>query len=212
MECRHVLYTDVTGNAILMKRPLTIGLICIVGLIVILGTIWFNTQPVWPVDREISISKLKDLPETNRRVVELTAAKGRDIAPTYESVVCTEFVIKVIDGVKPLTKAEKNDIRIITNSKLDSLIDADSPIIKGVQTALLRNGKGTEITESRNVLPGDFVQFWNVFQGKAYGHCGIVLDIEPNKTLTLYSSHPFTRGFGTQEYLWPENIYFVRLK
>lgn len=212
MVCRHALYASVTGNAILMKRLLTIGLICIVGLIVILGTIWFNTQPVWPVDREIEISKLKDLPVTNRKVIEFTATKGVDLAPTYESAVCTEFVIKVIDGVKPLTKAEKNDIRIITKSKLDSLIDADSPIIKGVQTALVRNGKGTEITESNDVLPGDFVQFWNVFQGRAYGHCGIVLDIEPNKTLTLYSSHPFTGGYGTQEYLWPEKIYFVRLK
>jgi len=195
-----------------MKRLLTIGLIGVVGLIVILGTIWFNTQPAWPVHREIEVSKLNDLPVTNREVIEFTAAKGHDLAPTYESAVCTEFVIKVIDGVEPLTKAERNDIRIITNSKLDSLIDADSPIIKGVQTALLRNGKGTEITESKNVLPGDFVQFWNVFQGKAYGHCGIVLDIKPNNTLTLYSSHPVTGGYGIQEYLWPEKIYFVRLK
>jgi hypothetical protein len=182
------------------------------GLVLVLGTIWFNTQPVWPVDREIEIGELKNLPVTNRKVVELTATKGHDLAPTYESAVCTEFVIKVIDGVNPLTETEKNDIRIITNSRLDSLIDADSPIIKGVQTALLRNGKGTEIAETKKVLPGDFVQFWNVFQGKAYGHCGIVLDIEPDKTLTLYSSHPFTGGYGAQEYLWPEKVYFVRLK
>ena len=79
-------------------------------------------------------------------------------------------------------------------------------------TALLRNNKGIEIKDSSEVLPGDFVQFWKVFQGRAYGHCGIVLGIEPNKTLTLYSSHPFTGGYGTQEYLWPEKTYFVRLK
>jgi hypothetical protein len=121
-------------------------------------------------------------------------------------------VIKVIDKVKPLTRTEKNDIRIITDSQLDSLVEADSPIIKGVQTALLRNNKGIEVKDNSEVLPGDFVQFWKVFQGRAYGHCGIVLDIEPNKTLTLYSSHPFTGGYGTQEYLWPEKTYFVRLK
>jgi hypothetical protein len=195
-----------------MKRLLTIGLIGVVGLIVVLLAIWFNTQPVWPVDRKIATNKLGDLPVTNRKVVEFIQAEGQDLAPTYESVVCTEFVIKVIDKVKPLTKTEKNDIRIITDSQLDSLVEADSPIIKGVQTALLRSNKGIEIKESREVLPGDFVQFWKVFQGKAYGHCGIVLDIEPDKTLTLYSSHPFTGGYGTQEYLWPEKIYFVRLK
>jgi hypothetical protein len=195
-----------------MKRLLTISLIGVVGFFVVLGTIWFNTQPVWPVDREIETNKLEALPVTNREVVEFIQAEGQDLAPTYESVVCTEFVIKVIDQVKPLTKTEKNDIRIITDSQLDSLVEADSPIIKGVQTALLRNNKGIEIKESSEVLPGDFVQFWKVFQGRAYGHCGIVLDIEPNKTLTLYSSHPFTGGYGTQEYLWPEKTYFVRLK
>lgn len=195
-----------------MKRLLTISLIGIVGLIVVLGTIWFNTQPVWPVDRKIEASKLEGLPETNREVVEFIQAEGQDLAATYESVVCTEFVIKVIDKVTPLTGIEKNDIRIITDFQLDSLIEADSPIIKGVLTALLRNNKGIEIKKSSEVLPGDFVQFWKVFQGRAYGHCGIVLDIEPNKTFTLYSSHPFTGGYGTQEYLWPEKTYFVRLK
>jgi hypothetical protein len=69
-----------------------------------------------------------------------------------------------------------------------------------------------EIKESTDALPGDFVQFWNVFKGQAYGHCGIVLDIQPNKTITLYSSHPLTGGYGKQAYLWPDKIYFVRLK
>lgn len=194
-----------------MKRLLT-SLIGVAGLIVVLVTIWFNTQPVWPVDRRIEADKLEGLPVTNREVVEFIQAEGKNLAPAYESVVCTEFVIKVIDKVKPLTKIEKNDVRIITDSQLDSLVEADSPIIKGVQTALLRSNKGIEIKEIGEVLPGDFVQFWKVFQGRAYGHCGIVLDIEPNKTLTLYSSHPFTGGYGTQEYLWPEKAYFVRLK
>jgi len=55
-----------------MKRLLTIGLIGVVGLIVTLGTIWFNTQPVWPVDREIEISKLESLPLPNKKIVEFT--------------------------------------------------------------------------------------------------------------------------------------------
>lgn len=205
-------HTAVSKSTILMKRLLTISTIGVVGLIAVLGTIWFNTQPVWPVDRKIETDRIEGLPVTNRKVIEFIQAEGQDLAPTYESVVCTEFVIKVINKVKPLTKKEKNEIRIITDSQLDSLVEADSPIIKGVQTALLKSKKGLEIKEGKEVLPGDFVQFWKVFQGRAYGHCGIVLDIEPNKTLTLYSSHPFSGGYGTQAYLWPEKIYFVRLK
>jgi hypothetical protein len=187
-----------------MKRLLTISLIGVVGLIVVLVTIWFNTQPVWPVDRKIETYKLESLPVTNREVIELIQAEGRDLAPTYESVVCTEFVIKVIDKVKPLTKTEKNDIRIITDSQLDSLVDADSPIIKGVQTALLRSNKGIEIKESDEVLPGDFVQFWKVFQGRAYGHCGVVLELEPKKnTYTLFISSIY-------RWLWDASVFVAR--
>jgi hypothetical protein len=195
-----------------MKRGLTIGLIVCLGIVGTLTIFWFNTQPVWPVDKTVEREVLDNLPVKNKEIIEFVEAKGQNLAPTYKGAVCTEFVIKVIDNVKPLTKAEKNDIRIITNSELDSLIEAGSPIIKGVQTALLKGDKGIEIKESADVLPGDFVQFWNVFQGKAYGHCGIVLDIDPNRTLTLYSSHPFTGGYGKQKYLWPEKIYFVRLR
>lgn len=194
-----------------MKKVVVICLIGFVGLVAIM-VIWFNTQPVWPVERVVQHETLRILPAKNKAVVDFIEAKGQELAPTYESAVCTEFVIKVIDHISPLTKGEKNDIRIITNSRLDSLIEVDSPIIKGVQTALLKDNKGTAIYESREVLPGDFVQFWNVFQGNAYGHCGIVLDIEPDKKFTLYSSHPFTGGFGTQEYPWPDKVYFVRLK
>jgi hypothetical protein len=53
-----------------MKRLPTISLIGVIGLIVVLGTIWFNTQPLWPVDRKIEIDKLDGLPETNREVVK----------------------------------------------------------------------------------------------------------------------------------------------
>ena len=200
------------GNAILMKRGIIIGLIVSLTLVVTFGVFWFNTQPVWVVDKKIEKEVLDRLPIKNKKIIEFIEVKGPELAPTYKAAVCTEFVIKVINNLDPLTKTEKNDIRIMTNAELDSLIEAESPIIKGVQTALVKGGKGIEIKESMNVLPGDFVQFWNVFQGKGYGHCGIVLNIDPNKTITLYSSHPFTGGYGKQEYLWPEKIYFVRLK
>jgi hypothetical protein len=195
-----------------MKKIITFFLLGFSIVVVTLSILWFNTQPAWPVHQTVGKEAMKKLPVMNRKVIEFIEAKGPSVAPTYNSAVCTEFVIKVIDSVTPLTKTERNDIRIITDSELDSLIEIDSPIIKGVHTALLRGNKGAEIIENDKVLPGDFVQFWNVFYGKAYGHCGVVLDIVPNETLTLYSSHPFTGGYGTQRYLWPDRIYVVRLK
>lgn len=195
-----------------MNKARIIILIFILGIILIAFVFWFNTQPVWPVSKELSSEELEALPLTNKDVLNFIHQEGPSLAPTYESVVCTEFVIKVIDEFSPLTKIEKNDIRILTDSELDILVEADSPVIKGVQTALIKSKKGLEIKNAESVLPGDFVQFWNVFQGKAHGHCGVVLDIEPDKTLTLYSSHPSTNGYGTQKYLWPEKVYFVRLK
>jgi hypothetical protein len=195
-----------------MKRAIIICLIVISVFVVSIAIFWYNTQPVWIVDKKVKKEVLNNLPTKNKKTIEFIEANGPSLAPSYKVAVCTEFVIKVINKAAPLTKLEKNDIRIITNAALDSLIEAESPIIKGVQTALVKSGKGTEIKESTHVLPGDFVQFWNVFQGEGYGHCGVVLDVNPNKTITLYSSHPFTNGYGKQEYLWPEKIYFVRLK
>ena len=195
-----------------MKRLFLICLVMIVTLAGAGGIFWYNTQPVWVVRTEVDREVLDKLPEKNKQLIELVEAKGWELAPTYRVAVCTEFVIKAINNLDTLSKTEKNDIRIITTDALDSLIDADAPVIKGVQTALLKSGKGTEIKELKDVLPGDLVQFWNVFQGKGYGHCGIVLGINPNKTITLYSSHPITGGYGKQAYLWPEKIYFARLK
>lgn len=195
-----------------MKNGVIISSIIVFTLVGVLAVFWFNTQPIWMVDKDIEKDVLDKLPEKNKKVIEFMESKGMDLAPTYSAAVCTEFVIKVIGAVEPLTSSEKNDVRIITNADLYSLIEAESPIIKGVQTALIKNGKGIEISNLEKVLPGDFVQFWNVFQGKAYGHCGVVLELNPGKTITLYSSHPLTDGYGEQEYLWPEQIYFVRLR
>lgn len=195
-----------------MKFGIIISSVLVVALVAGLGIFWLNTQPIWIADKKIEKDVLNRLPAKNRKVIELIESRGMDLAPTYSEAVCTEFVIKVIGAVEPLTNSEKDDVRIITNVDLDSLIKAESAVIKGVQTALIKGGKGIEIRESEKVLPGDFVQFWNVFQGRAYGHCGVVLEINPNKTITLYSSHPFSGGYGKQEYLWPEKIYFARLK
>lgn len=195
-----------------MKKVLVFGLLIVLTLAGVAAFIWFQTQPVWAVNKKVEPEVLNNLPVTNKKIIQFIEANGPALAPTYQASVCTEFVIDVISNQQYLTTKEKNTIRIITPAALDSLIDADSPVIKGVQTALVQSEKGVAVNEFKDVLPGDFVQFWNVFQGKGYGHCGIVLNIDPGKTITLYSSHPFTEGYGTQKYLWPEKIYFARLK
>jgi hypothetical protein len=174
---------------------------------------WINTQPVW-VSKSKTVDKdlLLKTPEKNVQIVNFIETHGQELAPNYEGAVCTEFVIKVINQFDNLSLNEKNTIRIITSKKLDSLILTDSPVIKGVQTALTKGKKGVEIDKIENVRPGDFVQFWNLYKDKEYGHCGIVLEIKPNESITVYSSHPVTNGYGKQKFLWPDKIYFARLE
>jgi hypothetical protein len=173
---------------------------------------WTNTQPIWVVDEKIDDKFLSKIPNKNRQIIHFIETNGKGLAPSYDKSVCTEFVIKVIDNFGPLTNSEKNNIRIITQSKIGDLIKDNSPIIKGVQTALIQGNKGIEIDKLADVNPGDFVQFWNVYNGKEYGHCGIVMNIRPNESLILYSSHPLTNGYGKQKFLWPDKLFFVRLK
>jgi hypothetical protein len=172
---------------------------------------WLSIQPSHPEVVTYRPVASPSIPEKNQKLLAYIEANGRTVAPDYHEVVCTEFVIKVLDAFEPLTKQEKKDIRIITEDDLTELINADAAIIKGVQTALVKAGKGVVIDDPDKVLPGDLVQFWDTFYGGAWGHCGVVSQIEPNKTLTLHSSHPFTGGYGIQTFNWPEKVFFVRL-
>lgn len=172
---------------------------------------WLNTQPVKIVrDNAIGIDSSLELPGINRQIIEYIETHGGEIAPTYDTAVCTEFIIQVINHFKILTKEEKKLIRIITNEDLPTLIEANSSVVKGVQTAL-HGKKGAMIENTNEVMPGDFVQFWNIYNNAAYGHCGVVLSVEPNKKITVYSSHPLTNGYGKQTFLWPDKVFFVRL-
>jgi hypothetical protein len=172
---------------------------------------WLSIQPSHAEVVTYKPVASPSIPEKNQKLLAYIEANGRTVAPDYREVVCTEFVIKVLDTCEPLTKQEKKDIRIITEDDLTELINADAAIIKGVQTALVKAGKGVVINDPDKVLPGDLVQFWDTFYGGAWGHCGVVSQIDPNKTLTLHSSHPFTGGYGIQTFNWPEKVFFVRL-
>lgn len=149
------------------------------------------------------------LPPKNKAVIDSIVKYGPTISPTYEKAVCTEMVIQLLEKFQPLTKTDKTRIRIITNENVYTLLKQNSAVPKGVYYALTAKGIGKSIDEIRNVLPGDFVQFWT----GTWGHCGIVKEIHPeNKTMLLYSSFPSTNGYGVQTFSIPEYCYFVRLK
>ena len=194
-----------------MNRRLTI----VVLIVLVLGlsgafVFWYYAQPVW-WSLNPQATDVTHLPIKNSQLISVIEKKGKALAPSYNDVVCTEFVIKSLEMVTPLSKEEKRDIRIITSDNLTELLEKDSPLMKGVVTALVRSGQGIDI-KADSVKAGDLVQFWSTFAGSAYGHCGVVVDIAPGVSITMYSSHPITNGFGKQTFGWPNKAYFVRLK
>lgn len=168
-------------------------------------------QPFLGSSQEDSLMRL---PSLNQQVLDTAILYGRKISPTYEGAVCTEFVIGVLGHFMELTSADTVNIRIdqprANLKEIYQQIQNGSPYPKGVVYALTENGRGIEITDRNQVLPGDFVQFW---YPNSWGHCGIVarIDVE-NKVLWLHSSYPSTEGYGIQPFHMPDYCHFVRLK
>jgi len=157
----------------------------------------------------LSAQKPTVLPGKNRLVLEYVAAHGREISPTYESAVCTELVIGVLEHFIPLSDNDRSNVRIILSEDVYELMEQGSPLPKGVYHALTSNGTGTGIDDLSAVLPGDFVQFW---YPHSWGHCGIVQSINlRDRTMELHSSFPSTKGYGVQVFDIPDYCYFVRL-
>lgn len=154
------------------------------------------------------------IPQRNQQVIDTAVFYGRSISPTYQSAVCTEFVIGVLEHFIKLTQQDITNIRI--NQPRNSLsevydqINSGAPEPKGVYHALVSNGKGEPIDDWSKVFPGDFVQFW---YPESWGHCGIVSSIDlETRTMMLHSSFPSTNGYGIQQFAIPDYCFFVRLK
>lgn len=150
-----------------------------------------------------------DIPYKNQCVIDTVVKYGPKISSTYQKAVCTEMVIKVLEKFHYLDKTDKTRVRIITSENIQELLAKDSPVPKGVYTALIKKGVGIPIDDHKQVKPGDFVQFWT----ETWGHCGIVKSINlANQTMELYSSFPSTSGYGVQTFTIPKYCFFVRLK
>lgn len=183
-------------------------------LLLLIPAVWWGLWHVnaVPLPRPTSSVPLvsDSLPSANQKLLAYIQAHGSQLAPSYNEVVCTEFVIKVLEHLRPLSRQEKRDIRIITDDDLATLYRRRDPIMKGVQTALVKSHHGVAIHRPDQVLPGDLVQFWDMWGSTPFGHCGVVVSVSPGKHLTLYSSHPVTQGFGLHTFSWPSQVYFVR--
>jgi hypothetical protein len=154
-----------------------------------------------------------NIPAKNKLILRYTAQHGSEISPTYETAVCTEYVIKILSNFGSVSSKTKTDIRIITDKEISDLLKQNSPIPKGVYTALINAKSGVAINKQEDVKAGDFVQFWNYYDKKYVGHCGIVRALDIKKgIISMYSSSPRTNGHGIQTYIIPDYIYFVRLK
>lgn len=154
----------------------------------------------------------KPVPARNQQLIDYARKSGRKISPTYETAVCTEFLIAVLQNATSLSARDKKRIRIMTNEPLAKLIRHEDSLIRGVQWALVSSGKGKAIP-LEEVLPGDLVQYWDTWAGIVpFGHCGIVTAVSPGKSIRLLSSSPYTDGYGEMDFPWPEKLYFVRLK
>lgn len=150
-----------------------------------------------------------NISDRNRCVVDTVVKYGPKISPTYQTAVCTELVIKIIEKFYPLNKTDKSRIRIITKENVHTLLANNSSIPKGVYYALTVKGIGIPIDNIQDVQEGDFVQF----RTDTWRHCGIVKSINNEaQTMELYSSFPSTNGYGIQLFNIPRYCYFVRLK
>ena len=114
---------------------------------------WIQTQPIWILNAD-EVADVEDIPERNKQIVRFIEANGNALAPDYKQVVCTEFVINVIEEFTPLTTSEANTIRIITHEDIAALLRHESPVIKGVHTSLVDAHKGVHI-KPEAVQPGD---------------------------------------------------------
>lgn len=93
--------------------------------------------------------------ELNRRVIDTAVYYGRTISPTYQSAVCTEYVIGVLSHFIKLDSIDTVNIRIDQpRNSIDDVyaqIANGSPEPKGVYYALTSKGLGIPIDDWKQV-------------------------------------------------------------
>lgn len=103
----------------------------------------------WSDAQKLGTDSVAQLPVLNCKVLDTAIVYGRIISPTYESAVCTEFVIGVLGHFMELTAEDTINIRIDqpreSIKEIYKQIESGSPYPTGVVHALVSKGKGIEI-------------------------------------------------------------------
>jgi cell wall-associated NlpC family hydrolase len=120
---------------------------------------------------------------------------------------CTTFVQAALEEAGfDITPAVSKRIQMsdLGGMNLFSLVRAGDPRIKGVVSALVDSGQGTDVTD-QSLRPGDVVQMWRGVGttlnggGDVEGHTGIVESANGN-TVTLLGAHQSLGAVGEKNY------------
>lgn len=120
---------------------------------------------------------------------------------------CTTFVQTVLgEAGFDITRSVSTRIQMsdLQGMNLLSLVRSGDTRIKGVVSALVDSGQGTEVT-GQPLRPGDIVQMWRGVGttlnggGDAVGHAGIVESANGN-TVTLLGAHQSIGAVGEKDY------------
>lgn len=141
-----------------------------------------------------------------------------------KQVNCVLFMVAVVEELvqRDLTREERNAILINNVGRrrnLSNLIRKDDKRIRGIQTALVEMDKGYSVKPSE-AKPGDFVQYWKLYNGRWKGHTAIIQEVQEKNGLRcaiIFGSHQSLGGVGIGEFEVGLNdpdvkVYLVRFK
>lgn len=161
-----------------------------------------------------SITSVYDFPNSETVCIK-TLEVGKRVK-SYEEKNCVEFVHAVFEDLFPemLDQNFKDMVYIndLGGLSLNEALSRNTDQIRGVQWALESYGIGYAV-ERDSVMAGDFVQYWYKRKNGAWGgHVAVVMEVNQDGTLNLYSSNKSTGGPDyLRNYKLRSNAYFARL-
>ncbi len=154
---------------------------------------------------------MQEEPQSLRTAKQL--ASGRYYGWTYGSkasskkIDCSQFMLAVVEEMRGDQLSKESARQLVVGGinrteSLGQLILQHDARIKGVVSALVSMGMGTEIDPS-GVAPGDFIQYWYKSKGRWAGHTAIVESVRQKDGAVqcrLFGSHKSLNRIGTSSY------------
>ncbi len=159
----------------------------------------------------------KDIPAKNKEFINYIIQNGKQIAPSYETANCVQFMDKIITNYIPNVIDDMLSERIYIKEEISHveklLKRGDSLYVSGVCGALISCNQATWV-KPEDAKRGDIIQYWTM-DGFLNGHCGILYD-EDKDGYVLLSSHHDSNGYGKMnmrnKHYKNIKIFIVRLK